>query len=212
MSMFKMVTGNNGRSVYYGRITGKNGNEIDIEGVEWNKDTKEEVTRQVHVTVDPDAAESAAGLKAGDAIIFSMLPSRKDPCKGVAEEICSDNSCICTFNENGNEKYIIIGEIKGKKWNEKHNCLHLSFKDIKDFDGNLVGYKRTFTQYGVDWGNSYLNVSFFNNQETKSQSADSIDKRLKIGDRVAMVVSVKKKIYDGKEYTNYYGGRYEIIK
>lgn len=215
--MFKMVTGNNGRSVYCGVVTRTMSGErpaIELKGSDWIYEEKRSEERLIQMLVGCDAVESSKKIKAGDTIITTLLPDRKIENFGTAEEIAKVGEAVRIKNENGKEKVILIGVVRGLRWNDKHNKLSVSFCNVKDVEGNYLGYASKYEGRDGEPRVSYwLNVSFFcNDAYTSTYDANRAEQNIHKGDIVAMVVSNKESEYNGRIYTNYNGNKFTVIK
>lgn len=211
--MFKMVTGGNGRVVFCGKITRAKEGALEIQGTDWNYEAKEEIETLVQMKVAPEMMPISQKVEIGEKIITTLMPDRKKPNFGVAEEIAQKGSAVVITNDKGNEKIVLIGTVRSKKWNEKHNMLTISFLNIKDVDGGYIGYESNYQdREGKDCTSYWLNVSYFNTDKFKNiYNATKADKNIQVGDVVAMVISIKQSQYNGKPYINYNGNKFNLI-
>ena len=211
--MFKLITGNNGRSVYAGYVENSNASQetFELTGIEWDKDNKKEIERRLFLKKDIDLPETE--LVDGDYIIVTMLPSRKDPDRGTAEEIAKQNQAIRLQNDKGNVKIAFIGTVAGKKWNSSGSVLSLSIRGVKDVDGVNIGSPYTYyDRFGDELTSYYINISLFKNSKSKIYTAEKGDKDFEKGKKAVFVVAPKERMYNGKMYQNFMLTKYSIPK
>lgn len=211
--MFKMVTGGNGRIVFCGEVTRTKEGALEIKGADWNPEKKMEEKSVVQMKVAQEMLPTSKDIEVGEKVITTLMPDRKIPNYGLAEEIAKNGNAVAITNDKGNEKIVLIGEVRNKKFNEKRNKLTISFLNIKDVDGGYVGYESHYKDRENKECTAYwLNVSYFNsNKFNNNYDADKADKLIQPGDVVAMVVSRKETTYEGKTYINYNGNKFFVI-
>lgn len=113
--MFRLMSGNNGRSVYVGEVIGKQDGYYQVKGEEYDSKTRTKYEEVLNIRIGEDVPEQNREFKTGELIVFTYLASRKDPCTGTAEEVIRKNECIFSTTEKGNKKAVIVGEVKQKK-------------------------------------------------------------------------------------------------
>lgn len=216
--MFKLVSGNNGRTVYTGKTTRSNEKAVSVVGQDWDTDSKQMMQYQLDLFVGKDMlADRLKGINRnmgiGQTIICAVLPDRKNPNIGVAEEIAHKGQVIKITNDHNNVKYCIYGTVRCKKWNDNHTLLRLSFLNLTDMDGNLVGYESIYedNQTGETRSSHWLNVNYFNSAKF-GHNAAYIDKNINVGDTVILVATEKTSEYQGKTYTNYNGAKFFVVE
>lgn len=205
--MFRLMSGNNGRSVYVGEVIGKQNGYYQVKGEEYDSKTRTKYEEVLNIRIGEDVPEQNREFKTGELIVFTYLASRKDPCTGTAEEVIRKNECIFSTTEKGNKKAVIVGEVKQKKWNQKHSLLTLSFLNLIDSDGN---------PYGVISANNkdarWMNVTYFSSSCTSNNNsfwiAENVDERLEKGDIVVLVARLGESEYNGKIYQSNTGERF----
>lgn len=204
--MFKLVTGGNGRNVCMGKVTNVDGEYFTLSGADWDKKTKKEIPYNLELKNETENVT----LTVGETIIAMILPHRKDPNKGVAEEIAKSGECMSIINDHGNEKVILYGKIHNKKWNQSHSVIRLAFRNIKDTEGNMVGQEVSYKdQFNFEYSTHWLNVSFF--QGDSAYNAEKADKRLEKGKEIILVCTRKESVYQGKNYINYLGAKFSVL-
>lgn len=209
--MFKMVAGNNGRSVYAGYVENIQGETFELTGTEWDPKNKVEFQRRLALKFDIDLPETH--LSNGEFIIVSVLPSRKDPDRGVAEEIAKLGQAIEITNEKGNEKIIFLGKVHTKKWNKNHTILSVSFRGIQDVEGAHIGSPSTYRNlYGEEVTSYWINISLFppGGQFKTSYTADKGDRDFEKGSIAAMVIGQRERVYNGKTYQQFRMTKYML--
>lgn len=205
--MFRLMSGNNGRSVYVGEVIGKQNGYYQVKGEEYDSKTRTKYEEVLNIRIGEDVPEQNREFKTGELIVFTYLASRKDPCTGTAEEVIRKNECIFSTTEKGNKKAVIVGEVKQKKWNQKHSLLTLSFLNLIDSDGN---------PYGAISANNkdarWMNVTYFSSSCTSNNNsfwiAENVDERLEKGDIVVLVARLGESEYNGKIYQSNTGERF----
>ena len=205
--MFRLMSGNNGRSVYVGEVIGKQNGYYQVKGEEYDSKTRTKYEEVLNIRIGEDVPEQNREFKTGELIVFTYLASRKDPCTGTAEEVIRKNECIFSTTEKGNKKAVIVGEVKQKKWNQKHSLLTLSFLNLIDSDGN---------PYGAIFANNkdarWMNVTYFSSSCTSNNNsfwiAENVDERLEKGDIVVLVARLGESEYNGKIYQSNTGERF----
>ena len=205
--MFRLMSGNNGRSVYVGEVIGKQNGYYQVKGEEYDSKTRTKYEEVLNIRIGEDVPEQNREFKTGELIVFTYLASRKDTCTGTAEEVIRKNECIFSTTEKGNKKAVIVGEVKQKKWNQKHSLLTLSFLNLIDSDGN---------PYGAISANNkdarWMNVTYFSSSCTSNNNsfwiAENVDERLEKGDIVVLVARLGESEYNGKIYQSNTGERF----
>ena len=205
--MFRLMSGNNGRSVYVGEVIGKQNGYYQVKGEEYDSKTRTKYEEVLNIRIGEDVPEQNREFKTGELIVFTYLASRKDPCTGTAEEVIRKNECIFSTTEKGNKKAVIVGEVKQKKWNQKHSLLTLSFLNLIDSDGN---------PYGAISANNkdarWMNVTYFSSSCTSNNNsfwiAENVDERLEKGDIVVLVARLGESEYNGTIYQSNTGERF----
>lgn len=205
--MFRLMSGNNGRSVYVGEVIGKQNGYYQVKGEEYDSKTRTKYEEVLNIRIGEDVPEQNREFKTGELIVFTYLASRKDPCTGTAEEVIRKNECIFSTTEKGNKKAVIVGEVKQKKWNQKHSLLTLSFLNLIDSDGNPYGSISANNQ-DARW----MNVTYFSSSCTSNNNsfwiAENVDERLEKGDIVVLVARLGESEYNGKIYQSNTGERF----
>lgn len=209
--MFKMVTGGNGRTVYAGKVNRVNDLAVEIVGTEWNSTQKVEEHKSLQLFFDPEIkADKREKLHPGMTICAMVMPHRSNPNLGTAEEIALPGEAISIYNDRGNEKLILNGIVKNKKWNEKKNRLAVSFMDVKNMSGSVLGFERVYDNRSVH----FMNVNFFvQKQQAEKKNyydAPKADKLLEKGTSVIMLISKSVAQYNGKEYINLNGAKFFV--
>lgn len=214
--MFKMVTGNNGRTVYCGKVSGANQTGFLLSGTEYNPQIHQEVNLVYQVGFDANLTEAQKNVKDGEVVLVTFMPSRDDMTKGVAEEIAHIGQMIKIRNEKNNEKEIILAVPRRRNWNEKQNVLTVSFSNLHDVYGNPVGVesKPFVDNFGNTRTTHWLNVTFFRNSENSKfnnrYNADVFEKRVGDGDTICLVSTIKNTTHEGKNYTNHNGAKFFV--
>lgn len=209
--MFKMVIGNNGRSVYAGYVENVQGETFELTGVEWDSKNKVELHRRLALKFDMDLPETH--LINGEFIIVTVLPSRKDPDRGVAEEIARLGQAIEITNDKGKEKIVFLGKLHAKRWNKNHTILSLSFHGIQNVDGAHIGSPSTYRNpYGEKVTSYWINISLFppRGQDKSSYTADKGDRDFEKGSVAAMVIGQSERVYNGKTYQQFRMTKYML--
>lgn len=205
--MFRLMSGNNGRSVYVGEVIGKQNGYYQVKGEEYDSKTRTKYEEVLNIRIGEDVPEQNREFKNGELIVFTYLASRKDPCTGTAEEVIRKNECIFSTTEKGNKKAVIVGEVKQKKWNQKHSLLTLSFLNLIDSDGNPYGAISANNQ-DARW----MNVTYFSSSCTSNNNsfwiAENVDERLEKGDIVVLIARLGESEYNGKIYQSNTGERF----
>ena len=214
--MFKMVVGGNGRTVYCGIVRYKDDMQFTLEGTEYDAERKEEFKRVLTLRYDFELSSEEKDFKVGDPLCVTVMPSRKDPDVGVAEEIAGIGKVIAISNDRGNEKYILLGKPKKIKWNNSGSKLTVSFVNLKNLQNMFLGMPSSFTsQKGEEITAYWLNVSFFkknpNSKFKNNFSAERLEKFVTTNDTVCMVVSKKMVQYNGVWYENYNGAKFMTV-
>lgn len=217
--MFKLVTGNNGRIVYAGRTTRSNDNAVAITGKEWDHSARQHRSKELKLYVGEDMLNNDTGyinsnIPEGEMLMCTVLPHRKHEDYGTAEEIAHQGQVIEITNDHNNEKICIFGEIWSKRWNDAHTMLKLSFRNLKDVEGNYIGTESEYTdkKTGNKKKSYWLNICYFNSSKfNNTYSADRINNELGEGDAVIIVATKKISAYNGKTYTNYNGSKCELV-
>lgn len=119
-----------------GYVENVQGETFELTGVEWDSKNKVELHRRLALKFDMDLPETH--LTNGEFIIVTVLPSRKDPDRGVAEEIARLGQAIEITNDKGKEKIVFLGKLHAKRWNKNHTILSFSFHGIQNVDGGSV--------------------------------------------------------------------------
>lgn len=213
--MFRLVSGGNGRTVYLGEVANCNESAMKITGKDWNPDSREEEEKSLQMFFDKSVRSVGKKLKLGDHVLVSYLPGKDEKTAGIAEEIATAGQVLALVNDRGNQKYVIYAKVHSKKWNEKKTLLRLNFLNLKDINGNLIGNPSSYKDsYGNARTSYWLSVNLFkpNDAVVNHYHADRADEEIEAGDTIMIVVTVKKNIYDGKEYTNYNGAKYVVLK
>ena len=205
--MFRLMSGNNGRSVYVGEVIGKQNGYYQVKGEEYDSKTRTKYEEVLNIRIGEDVPEQNREFKTGELIVFTYLASRKDPCTGTAEEVIRKNECIFSTTEKGNKKAVFVGEVKQKKCNQKHSLLTLSFLNLIDSDGNPYGSISANNQ-DARW----MNVTYFSSSCTSNNNsfwiAENVDERLEKGDIVVLVARLGESEYNGKIYQSNTGERF----
>lgn len=205
--MFRLMSGNNGRSVYVGEVIGKQNGYYQVKGEEYDSKTRTKYEEVLNIRIGEDVPEQNREFNTGEHIVFTYLASRKDPYTGTAEEVIRKNECIFLTTEKGNKKAVIVGEVKQKKWNQKHSLLTLSFLNLIDSDGNPYGAISANNQ-DARW----MNVTYFSSSCTSNNNsfwiAENVDERLEKGDIVVLVARLGESEYNGKIYQSNTGERF----
>lgn len=206
--MFKMVSGGNGRSVYFGKIGSIDQELFQLTGNEWDSEARVEVTQTLNLRKDPEFEGTM--VEDGKIAVAMVLPSRKDPAKGTVEEMVGESGALSVINENGNEKVILYGKVHKVQWNQKHNRFTVSFLDIKNAQDEYLGTEQRYKDhFNLEYVSHWLNVSFFDSNKFKSTyNAERVSQRIQKGDWVVMVASKKVSMYEGREIVNYNGGKF----
>lgn len=224
--MFKMLTWANGRSVYAGKIKkiSTDRKALVLAGTEYDRNTKTQVEKEIlaKAIIPDDVAK-------GDCCMLNFLPSEKDDTKGKAStmgfsfqggKILSGTIEIKSGKNAGKkaEQAVIMASVRKKKWNEKKTVLNISFINLRDEEGNLVGNPSSWVnQYSGETLTSYwFNVTSFSNKEDSAYrnffDAVNFDRNVGEGDTVVCVVRKSENTYKEKVYINYNLSSFFVIK
>lgn len=213
-----MVTGGNGRTVYCGRVGNLSAAGFTLSGVEYDPEIDAEVSVVLELRFDAELPENAKKIKDGDMVAVTVMPSRNDMRKGTAEEIIHSGGIISIRNDRGNEKVVVVAQPRRIAWNEKHTALKVSFTNLKNPEGQLVGVMgKPFTDYlGHTRTTCWLTSTYFaakpDSQIRNRWTAERFETEVKTGDTIALVMSVKESDYNGTHYTNYNGAKFMVVQ
>lgn len=219
--MFKMVTLSNGRSIYAGKVKKIDSSKkaIVLSGKEYDRESQSEVEKQLVIKTNvPD------DVVKGDSCLVTFLPSEKDETKGTASAISFSHQGGAMFsgwvqppNGKKSEQFVIMGTVKRRSWNDKKTLLHVSFLNLHNEEGKMMGNPSSWkNNYGNEITSYWMNVNSFPNREggqfQNFYDATRFDKVVEDGDVVVCVARRQDNEYNGKTYTNYNMSRFFVIE
>lgn len=209
--MFEVLKGNNGRTIYVGKVTAKNDNQLRLEGTEWDQNIQQMVGKKLDCNISPDTVKTAEKVRVGQFIMVMMMPSKNNPSVGTAEEIAVPGNILSLVNSKGNPKKVVLGVAKNPRRSKSGKAMVVGMTDVTEY-GVKVGKESSYT--GSD-GNVYESrwTTFIacNSEKYGKKLADRMEKAVKKQDLLLVVFHEAEGEYNGSPEVSMFVDRFCVI-
>lgn len=226
-TLFKLVTGNNGRSIYVATIEKKaicdkgpyKGKTLVLfAGEEYDSDAHVMVKREMKAFLDEDTEKLP--IKEGDKVVLCYAPAKDTSKPGVIEEVAYPGNCMSITTEHDGKEYqkvIVYGIVKKSKWNDKRNVFTISFMDLQTTSGKDYGKESKWLHDGEEYLAFWTNVAFFgstgNDKYQNRYPADRAEQDIHVGDEVVVMTQYRESVdrNTGVTYVNHNANKYMVM-
>lgn len=209
--MFTAIKGNNGRTIYVGKVGAKDDTSLRLEGTEWDANIQMQVPRMIECTLTAETAEKTKNVRVGHYLMVMLMPSKDNPDVGIAEEVGAIGDILSITNIKNNPKKIVLGVIRSAKRSESGSSMIIGMTGLKEY-GKEIGHASSYVGSDGETRESYW-TSFVGCNSTKYQNmvADRLERSLKKMDLVTIIFHETEGEYDGQPDTTRFVDRFAIV-
>lgn len=225
-TLFKLVTGNNGRTIYVATIEKmatvekgphKGKTLVLFTGEEYDGDNHVMVKREMKAFLDEDTEKLP--IKEGHKVVLCYAPAKDTSKPGIIEEVAYPGQCMSITTEHDGKEYkkvIVYGIVKRAKWNDKRNVFTISFMDLQTTTGKDYGQASKWEHNGDEYLAFWTNVAFFgptgNEKHPNRYPADRAEQDIHVGDEVVVLTQFRQSVDQntGFTYVNHNANKYMV--
>lgn len=209
--MFTAIKGNNGRTIYVGKVTAKNDTSFRIEGMEWDSNIQTSVVKTVDCTIAPDVQEKAKGIRVGGYAMVMMIPSKDNPDIGTAEEIGLAGDILKISNAKGNEKKIVLGVVRSNKRSESGNVSLIGMTGLKEYETEIGDISTYIGNDGIEHESRWVSFMGCNSLMYNNMVADRLERGVKKNDLIALVFHEIEGEYKGQIQISRFVDKFAVV-